>query len=236
MRKIGFIGAYDKTDLIICVAKILTEMGKQVLVVDGTLTQKARYIVPVIKPAKAYITSYEGIDIAVGFENFSSIKQFLGMPEMLDFNYDISLIDLDTIAGVQNFELESFEQNYFVTSNDLYSIKRGLETINSLEHPVQAMKVLFSRGASGTTLQKEDDYLNFLSSGSKIIWKEEKIYFPFEIGDQTVLYENQSIAKITFKKLSTQYKQSLLYLTNKILEEKNNNLLKKTFKKLERGV
>ncbi len=236
MKKIGFIGAFDKTDLIICIAKILTEMGNQVLVVDGTLTQKAKYIVPVIKPSKSYVTSYEGIDIAVGFENFNSIKQFLAMPQMLDFNYDISLIDLDTIEGVQNFELENFEKNYFVTSNDLYSIKRGIETINSLEHPIQATKVLFSRGVSNATLQKEDDYLNFLSSGSKIIWKDEKIYFPFEIGDQTVLYENQSISKITFKKLSTQYKQSLLYLTNKILDEKDYNLLKKTFKKLERGV
>ena len=30
MKKIGFIGGYDKTDLIIYVAKILTELGQNV--------------------------------------------------------------------------------------------------------------------------------------------------------------------------------------------------------------
>ena len=74
MKKIGFIGAYDKTDFILYVAKILVEMGKKVILIDGTLTQKAKYIIPVIKPSKSYVTEFEGIDIAVGFENFNNIK------------------------------------------------------------------------------------------------------------------------------------------------------------------
>ena len=77
MRKIGFIGAYDKTDFILYIAKILTEMGQRVILVDATLTQKAKYIVPVIKPSKSYVTEFEGIDIAVGFETFEEIKQYL---------------------------------------------------------------------------------------------------------------------------------------------------------------
>ena len=43
MKKIGFIGAYDKTDLILYVAKILTTLKKKVLVIDTTINQKARY-------------------------------------------------------------------------------------------------------------------------------------------------------------------------------------------------
>ena len=50
--KIGFIGAYDKTDLIIYIAKILTTLKKKVLVIDATTKQKARYVVPVINPTK----------------------------------------------------------------------------------------------------------------------------------------------------------------------------------------
>ena len=86
MKKIGFIGAYDKTDFILYLAKILVEMGKRVLMVDATLTQKAKYIVPVIKPSKTYVTEFEGIDIAVGFENFDSIKQYLAIPKMIELN------------------------------------------------------------------------------------------------------------------------------------------------------
>ena len=65
MKKVGFIGAYDKTDLIIYVAKILTALNKSVLIVDATTTQKSRYVVPAINPTVKYVTEYEEIDIAL---------------------------------------------------------------------------------------------------------------------------------------------------------------------------
>ena len=77
MKKIGFIGAYDKTDLIIYIAKILTTLKKKVLVIDATTKQKARYVVPVINPTKMYVTEYEEIDIAVGFPNIEDIKRII---------------------------------------------------------------------------------------------------------------------------------------------------------------
>lgn len=232
MKKIGFIGAYDKTDFILYIAKILVEIGKKVILIDGTLTQRAKYIVPAIKPSKTYVTEFEGIDIAVGFENFENIKQYLALPKMADLNYDIALIDLDTVDAVKNFELETFQQNYFVTSFDMYSIKRGLESISGLNSPVYATKVLFSKEA----LKEEDEYLNFLSLGSKIIWEEERIYLPFEVGDQTVIYNNQRVSKIKFKKLSNQYKEGLMYISSKIIEDSDLGLIRKTFKKIEKGV
>lgn len=232
MKKIGFIGAYDKTDFILYIAKLLVEMNKRVLLVDATLTQKAKYIVPVIKPSKTYVTEFEGIDIAVGFENFQEIKQYLALPTTIELNYDIALIDLDTQEKVKTFEIETFEKNYFVTSFDMYSIKRGLESIDELTTPVNATKVLFSKEA----LKEEDDYLNFLSLGSKIVWNEEKIYLPFEVGDQTIIYNNQRVSKIKFRRLSNQYKEGILYIAGEILGEENFNDLRKTFKKIEKGV
>ena len=232
MKKIGFIGAYDKTDFILYVAKILTEMGRKVILIDGTLTQKAKYIIPVIKPSKAYVTEFEGIDIAVGFENIDNIKEYLAMPKLVDLNYDIALIDLDTAEGTKNFEIETFEQNYFVTSFYMYSIKRGLESISGLTSPITAYKVLFSKRA----LKEEDDYLNFLSLGSKIIWEEERIYFPFELGDQTIIYNNQRVSKIKFKKLSNQYKEGLMYIVTKIADDVDPMILRRTFKKIEKMV
>ena len=199
MKKIGFIGAYDKTDFILYIAKILVEMGKKVILIDSTLTQKAKYIIPVIKPSKSYVTEFEGIDIAVGFENIEGIKQYLALPKMAELSYDFALIDLDTVQGIKNYEIESFERNYFVTSFDLYSIKKGLESISGLTSPIHATKILFSKEA----LKEEDDYLNFLSLGSKIIWDEERIYLPFEVGDQTVIYNNQRVSKIKFKKFTS---------------------------------
>lgn len=76
MKKIGFIGAYDKTDLIIYISKLLVENGIKVLIVDGTTLQKTRYTVPCITPSRSYITTYEDIDIAIGFDNLHEIKNY----------------------------------------------------------------------------------------------------------------------------------------------------------------
>ena len=81
MKKIGFIGAYDKTDVILSIAKVLTLLGKEVLVIDNTITQKCKHVVPVINPNKPYITIYESIDIAVGFESVDRLKQYIGLQE-----------------------------------------------------------------------------------------------------------------------------------------------------------
>ena len=232
MRKIGFIGAYDKTDFVMYLARILVETGKKVLLVDATLTQKAKYIVPVIKPSRSYVTEFEGIDIAVGFEKLDDIKEYLGMPKLADLNYDIALVDMVTVDAVKNYQIETFEQNFFVTSFDMYSIKKGLESISGLEQPINAYKVLFTKKAT----KEENEYLDFLSSGSKIIWNEEIILFPFEVGDQTVIYNNQRVSKIKFKKLSNQYKESLMYIATKILNDTSEGVIRNAFRKIERGV
>ena len=78
MIKIGFVGAYDKTDIILYIAKIISLIGKKVLVIDSTINQKAKYVVPVINPTKSYITEFEGMDIAVGFNNLQQIQEYLG--------------------------------------------------------------------------------------------------------------------------------------------------------------
>lgn len=232
MRKIGFIGAYDKTDFILYIAKILVEMGQKVLLVDGTITQKARYIVPTIEPSRTYITQFEGVDVAVGLKSLEDIKKYLGIPETSELQYDIALIDTDTAGGVLSYKIEDCEKIYFTTSFDMYSIRRGTESISGLQKPIYATKILFSRDAS----KEENDYLNYLSSGSNIHWNQEIIYLPFELGDQTVIYRNQRVAKIKLKGLTSQYKEGLLYVTSQIIGKENYTMLRKIFRKIEKRI
>lgn len=232
MRKISFIGCFDKIDLILYVAKILVAMDKKVLVVDSTINQKAKYIVPVIKPTKAYVTEFEEIDVAVGFDNLNEIKEYLGIPIHAELPYDIALLDIDSYKGIVNFEINNEDKNYFVTGFDLYSLKRGLEILSGLTEILNLTKVLFSKTAS----KEDDNYLNYLALGYKIEWGEEIIYFPFEVGDQSVIAENQRVSKIKFKKLSEQYKEALIYIVEQILDQDEYATMKKIFKQLEKGV
>ena len=233
MKTISFIGAYDKTDLLLYLAKIFTTMGKKVLIIDTTILQKAKYIVPVISPAKAYVTSYEDIDIAVGLYNYSSIKSYLGLPEHAVLTYDYIFIDVDSIEEMRNFNISETNKKYFVTGFDSYSLKRGLEILAGMGETLELKKVLFSKNIS----YEEEEYFNYLALGTKVKWDDETIYFPLEQGDQGVIIENQMVQKIKFKKLTEFYKESLLYIANELVEDKADVMnLKRAFKQLEKGV
>lgn len=232
MKKVGFIGTYDKTDLILNIAKILTTMKKKVIVVDSTLTQKAKYVVPVINPTVTYITNFEDIDVAIGFKNEIEIKSYLGIAENEELPYDIMLIDVDDSLEIEEFDLVKAPKNYFVTAFDLYSLKKGLEVLSNLKEPMNLTKILFTK----EILKEDDDYLDFLSLGYKVMWNEYRIYFPIENGDWSVLAENQRVAKIKLKKLSTQYKDSLIYIVSEILNDISENQIRRTVKIIERGV
>ena len=229
MKNIGFIGAYDKTDLLLNIAKILTTMNFRVLVVDSTINQKARYIVPAIDPTVSYITSFEDIDVAIGFNNVLEIERYTGMTE--EISYDILLIDCDTIERVEQFELEKADKNYFVTSFDVYSLKRGLEILSNITASINLTKVIFTK----EVLKEDDEYLNYLSLGYKMVWENERIYFPIENGDLIVIAENQRLQKIKFKKLSLQYKESMSYIIQQILDQNNDQNIRKAIKTIEKG-
>ena len=232
MEKIGFIGAFDKTDLLIYVSRILVEMNKTVLIIDATVNQKAKYVVPVISPTMSYVTDFEGIDVATGFTDYNGIKRYLGMPESAALTYDYVLIDMDRADLIDNLGIYVSTKNYFVTSSDLFSLKKGLEVLSGIKLPLQLTKIYFSNDMS----EEEDKYLNYLSLGYKIQWQDEKIYFPMDSNDQQTMIENQRSAKIRYKPLSTGYKSSLIYLAEEILNKGKTNEVKKIFKQLEKGV
>ncbi|MBR3132794.1 MAG: hypothetical protein IKG42_01750 [Clostridia bacterium] len=234
MKKIAFLGSYDKLDMMIYLAKIMTVIGKRILIIDGTVMQKSKYTVPALDTmALSYITEFEGIDVAVGFKNSRNLFANLGVNSYEELKYDIVMYDIDTFPGYINFELQNTYKTYFVTAFDNYSLKRGLETLIGLDEPVKMTKILFSRN----NLKEEDEYLDFLAKDYPVDWAKEKIYFPFDLGDQSVINENQRLARIKFKFLTSQYKDALAYLTEEILLDENvsSREIRNIIRKIEKG-
>lgn len=225
MKKIGFIGAYDKTDLIIYISKILVSNKAKVLIVDSTTLQKTRYTIPFIEPSKYYITTYENIDIAIGFSTLESVKKYMNVQEL---DYDFIMIDVDNQEGMENFEIRRCEKTYFVTAFDNYSLKKGLEVIGDSAEKLVMTKILFSAKME----QSEDDYLNFLSFYYSVKWEKEKIYFPLEIGDNTIIIQNQRSARISFKELSPEYKMGIYRIVSQIAPKISGNSIKKILKNI----
>lgn len=211
MKQVGFVGAFDKTDLIIYIAKILTVLGKRVLIADTTITQKAKYVVPALNPTLSYITEFEEIDIAVGFKNVEAIANYTNR-SVDTLEYDYLLLDIDSAESAMNFRIDRSVQNFFVTSFDTYDIRRGIEILGQFQTPIKMTKVLFSKEVS----KEDDEYLNYLSLGAKVMWEDDRIYFPLEMGDKTAIINNQKVSKVRFENLTSMYKDGMEFIIAKI--------------------
>ena len=243
MKKIGFIGAFDKSNFIIYIAKLLEQLNYKVLVVDATSGQKIKYIVPSINPTKAYITDFENVDFAVGFASWEEIERYLGVKfdtnDEKEFEeeknkekatkneiYDMVLIDVDEPENIEKFDINSLDKNYFVTSFDMYSLRKGINALKGFKENAKLTKILFSYEA-----YKEDEiYLNHLSMEYKVEWNEYTIYFKILGDDNRAFEENQRVEKIKYKRLSQNYKESLAYVVQDIDKSKNLGSIKKIMK------
>ena len=83
-------------------------------------------------------------------------------------------------------------------------------------------------------LPAEDDYLNFLSRGLKVKWNSDIVYFPFELGDQNVIFANQRSGKLRIRGLSSQYIDGIGYIASEISGE-SSGAVKKAIKIFERN-
>lgn len=228
MKKYVFIGAYDKTDMLIYVAKILTLLGKKVLLVDTTLLKKSRYVVPTMFQEKQYITTYEDVDVAIGFDSFESIRKYQKNILGEETKYDIVLLDIDRAIAYQKFGIQKDDKHYFVTSFDVYSLKRGVQVLAHIPQGIKVTKIYYTR----QMLIEEDQYLNFLAKGYKIHWDKNIIFFPFETADMDMIYINQRSGHIQMKGLSNIYVDSILFLAEEISGE-NGSKVRKAYKMMD---
>lgn len=214
MRKVGFIGAYDKSNLIMCVAKILTMKNKRVLIIDTTAEQKFKYIVPTIHPTRTYITTWEQIDVAVGFETMEGILEYIGTSK-IEQEYDIILMNIDNYKAIENMKAEQNDVNCFVTAMDLYSIRKGIEIFGQLQKSMKLVKIIFS----SIMEEADNQYIDYLADGFKMEWTKKQIFFPIILDDKYVEMNNQLIYKLGLKSMSTLYKESLATLIGMLFHE-----------------
>lgn len=229
MKKIAFIGGYDKTDLILYMAKILRVLNRKVLFVDTTLTAKTQYIVPTLTPTKKYVTTYDGIDVAIGFRSIDEFKEYQSIEGSLDKEYDYMLIDLDSEAAYRNFDINKNDVHLFMTSFDVYSMQKGVNVLKGIKELTNVYKVLFTKDSDSD----EAEYLDFITLSYNVKWDDTIIYFPFETSDLYAIFQNQRFSKVKFFNLSAEYMDSLMLLIEMATEYSKNDI-KKAIKFIDR--
>lgn len=249
MEKVGFLGACDKNSLLMYVAKALTVMQKKVLVVDSTIEQKTRYILPAINPTKSYLIEFDNIDFSVGFHNLEDICEYLGVKDksfsqinetanggflkqvqsnnmVENLPYDYVLINVDSPEGIGDFGIENAYRNYFVTTFDMYSLKKGVDILFGIQNPLKVTKVLYNFDMRN----ENEEYLDYLSVDCKTIWNDTSVYLPRTVEDEEVIEENQRVFKIRIKKLSAEYQEGIMYIAQDILNEGSISKIRKSIK------
>lgn len=226
MRKVGFIGAYDKANLIMCVAKILSMKNKRVLIIDTTAEQKFKYIVPTLEPTMTYITTWEDIDIAVGFKKIEQVHNYIGTSEE-GWEYDFILMNIDDPITMSDMRVEENDINCFVTAMDLYSIKKGIEIFKNIERPMRLVKIIFSREMT----EEDNQYIDYLAMEAQMQWEQTQIFFPLILDDKYTEMDNQLIYRLGLRTMSSLYKDSLAVLTavssgNEIKEQEAKRMIR----------
>ena len=133
MKKVGFIGVYDKTDLILDISKLLTRNGKKVLFIDSTKDQKAKYIVPNILPTVSYVTTFEDIDVAIGFENIEQIAHYLGVDNENELDNYLFIMTRNIILNI--FKHQQIEREYqegYLEKTVLHELIEGEDALNNI--------------------------------------------------------------------------------------------------------
>ena len=212
MEQIGFIGSYDKKDLLLNVGTVLTNLGKSVLIVDATSVQRMRYVVPNVSMNQSFtfVSEYSKIDVALGFMNLNGVAQYLRK----NLNYDYILIDCDNPQTMNSFGITSMKKIFFVTSYEQYDMMKGAETLRYVQLPIEVIKVI----STTNMVDAEDKLLNSKVANSNIKWSNKRIEFSDLDVDRKAILKNQFSRQISFKSFSKDYKQWLEYLINIITD------------------
>ena len=74
--------------------------------------------------------------------------------------------------------------------------------------------------------------LNYLSLGSKVMWEDDRIYFPLEMGDKTAIIDNQKVSKVRFENLTSMYKDGMEFVVAKIDSKLQGPTVRKIMKEI----
>jgi len=228
MEKVAFIGGYDKTDMIFCIARIFRALGKKVLVVDGTISQKVRYLIPTLTPTMTYITTSDGIDFAIGFDSMTKIKQYMASEGNIT-EYDYMFFDIDSRTRYRGFEIMPEDRHYLTTSFDVYSLKKAVEVLKTIEMKTPITRVYFTKSIT----EEKDRYLRLLIKDCSIALRKEYVTFPTDITDIEAIQKNQRDNTVRFKNLTKGYIEGIVYLAEEISGESSGNI-KRAIKEIER--
>lgn len=234
MQVIGMLGYVDKYDFVINLAKVLNIMNRSVLVIDATLDRKMKYVIPALDNiGKAYITQYDGIDFAVGFDSMHDIENYTCEQGINIGLYDYLLIDIDSPKAYEFFRARGIDKHLFFIDTGLLSVAKNKDIIKAIRvynpelDSVKLTKILFRAFLS----RASTEYLENQIGEYNVVWDEQTFEVPSDERDKMINVDSQFGGVISIKKHTKPYIELLSGLASQLLGDSNTNEVKKEIKR-----
>lgn len=228
MQVIGLVGYMDKYDFVINLARTINIMDKSVLVVDATLDQKLKYVVPALDNiGRSYVTQYNNIDFAVGFNSMHDVENYM-IEQGININlYDHILIDIDSPKGYELFRTRGINKNYLFLDTSVLSIAKNKEMVkamrvyNQQDDNIELTKVWFKAYLS----RASENYFDTQIKDYNVKWVEPEYEIPNDDKDRIENIDSQLSGIIDIKKHSKMYISTIADMTSEILEDTTSKLV-----------
>ncbi|MFS0841353.1 hypothetical protein [Paenibacillus sp. 1P03SA] len=233
MKRILFIGACEKADLLLYISKLLSTADQKVLLVDGTLSKKYGYSISQIDEEDR-LTEFDGFDVALGFSNQDELQMYFDEKNENLTSYDFILIDSDDVQNVNHWD--ELDQQVAVTSFERFSVLQNVKLMEKFleDQSRQENKTFLRIYYPFADCKFDESYIDSTIEHLPIRWHDPAIDFQFDEVDYAVRVENQYENRLQLRGLSGQYKRQLL-LTCEVLSGLDQKILKAALKVAEKG-
>ncbi|CCZ56299.1 predicted protein [Clostridium sp. CAG:1219] len=224
MQVIGLMGYVDKYDFTINLAKAINIVGKSVLVIDATLDKKIKYVIPSMSVEKAYVTQYNNIDFAVGFESIHEIENYMSERGINIGLYDYAIIDIDSPKAYEFFRARGFDKLYFFVDSTVLSVEKNKEIANSFKifNNASEQKIKMTRVLYKTYMSRASEkYFSDSLTEYGIEWNENFYEIPNEDQDKMANMDSQLSGIIDIRKHTKYFVNAIADMTAEIVENIN---------------
>lgn len=226
MQVISMVGYTEKYDFVINLAKTINLAGKSVLVIDGTYDKKLKFIIPTLNiDEKSYITQYDGIDFALGFESMHDLENYTGEQNINLSLYDFIIIDMDNPRAYEFFRTRGIDRTYFfmetsvLALNKNYEILKAMKVYNNSGERLKLNKIIYK---SYLTRASEQFFNNKIAS-IDVEWLQPEYEIPNEDQDKMANVDAQISGLIEIKKHTRGFIQTIADLSAEIIGEETSS-------------
>lgn len=218
MKRIVFLGAPDKSHLLLVLGKLLSAMELKVLLVDSTLTQGIQSYLP-DSDYRAPVREFEGMDIASGFITLDQLERHLGQ-QIAAWDYDVLLLDTDHTEFVKGRDLPAYDRRVWCSSFGRLHLQRNADLMQRLclheaeGKPLSFYKMLTSLVPVSVT----EAYLDELLPSHLFQWEDAVFRFTLDERDASVELDNQHHGRLDVRRLTGNYRRNVLNMAEQLLE------------------